>query len=114
MGKLAYRVHYLNKYFGGRVDATDHSIDAYDKKGSHMVHLEKDGNGHWKDCSDEAGCEHRHSLEPLPKEARAWKLYSDGRIGKSEEWEERSKHAAELVEKHGHVPSQAELDKAKK
>jgi len=90
-------VHYMNKYPGGRVDASENSMVVYCSEGQKRVHMVKDGLGAWKDISEEMGCSDKHDLGALPKYARAWKLHKDGKIGKAEEHAARSKHVAGVV-----------------
>ncbi len=85
-------------------------LDAYCAGGKHRVALRKDGAGQWVDRSQEFGCEDSHDLSPIPKEARAHKLYADGRIAKSEEHDDRAPKGRALAEQHGgRVPSMEEL-----
>lgn len=106
-------VHLKNKYPGGKVDAHDDSIDAYDRDGRHRVALRKNGAGQMVDCGDQVGALDAFSLEPLPKDARAFKLFKTGKIAPSEEYDERIKVATELADRFdGKVPSQVELEKA--
>ena len=113
----SYVVHYKNKYPGGSVRADESSIDVYCKGGKHRVALRKNGAGQWVDCSEELGCEDRHCLAPIPKNARVHKLFADGKIGKSEEAAEREPVAAKLADHAvggaGKVPSIKELEAAK-
>lgn len=93
------------------VQASDSALDVYDADGEHCVALRKDGSGQFVDKSAELGCRHAHSLEPIPKDARVYKLV-DGKIALSEEAEERKKYAKEVMVD-GKVPSCFELGKDK-
>lgn len=66
--KSSYRAHYLNKYPGGRVHATEDSMDVYCAEGKHRVALRKDGAGMWGCVSEDHGCLDKHDLSPLPEE----------------------------------------------
>ena len=107
----SYVVHYQNKYPGGRVIASDSALDAYCAAGEHRVALRKNGAGQWQDCSEELGCMDRHDLAPIPKDARAKKLFADGKIGLSEEYADRVQVAKELSVE-GKIPSIAEMKKS--
>lgn len=89
MGVRSWQVHYMNKYPGGRVIATDSSLDVYDADGNHRVSLCKNGAGQWACASGDCGAMDGHDLSPLPKEARVHKLQKDGKIGLDEKHEER-------------------------
>lgn len=93
-------VHYQNKYPGGRVESSDSQMSVYCASGKLRVRLEKNGAGQWLCKSEEHGADDKHCLAPIPKNARARKLYQDGhgiRIGKSEEHQERSSKASSLA-----------------
>ncbi len=60
----SWREYYLKMYPGGRVQATDTSMDIFDKDGKHMVAIRKNGAGQWVCQSEEHGTEHRHRLDP--------------------------------------------------
>lgn len=85
-----YAVHYKNKYPDCQVRTSGSSLDVYSKEGHHLVSLRINGAGQLVDVSEEEGCEERHDLSPIPKESRRFKLYANGMIGKSEEFEERT------------------------
>lgn len=104
----SYIVHYRNKYPGGRVDASETSIDAYDSYGRHRVALRKNGAGQWICHSEEFGCLDRHDLAPIPKNSRVWKHYKDGKIGPSEEASERFEDS-KLLHVNGRIPSLKEF-----
>lgn len=109
----SYHVHYANKYPGGRCSGSENSFDAYDAEGNHCVALRKDGAGQWSDKSEEFGCKDKHDLSPIPKDARYMKLYPDGKIGKSEEHDERKPNAHKYAKENGgKVPSEKELKDA--
>lgn len=106
-------VHYQNKYPGGRVHASENSIDVYCSEGNYRVALRKDGNGQWQDVSAEFGASDKHDLAPIPKECRFRKLYADGKIANAEEFEERRPVAEKLAKEEcggkGKVPSEHEI-----
>ncbi len=107
----SYVVHYKNKYPDSKVSWSDDSVDVHDKNGDHRVALRKNGAGMWVDVSEEHGCSDRHDLAPIPKEARAFKLYADGKIGRAEEHDERIEEARSYASDDGKVPSIVELAK---
>lgn len=92
----SYAVHYKNKYPDCSVQSSENSLNVYSKDGDHLISLERNGHGQWVDRSEENGCSDKHDLSPIPKETRRFKLYANGMIGKSEEFEERS----DFVKKH--------------
>lgn len=83
-------VHYLNVYPNAIVHSTEDSLDVHTSLG-HAVALRKNGAGQVVDMSKQLGCYSEHDLAPIPKDARVYKLYKDGSIGKSEEAQERAK-----------------------
>lgn len=85
-------VHYKNKYPKGRVHASDSSLDVFNDKGEHVIALRKNGAGQMLDESEALGLRDRHDLAPIPKDARVHKVV-DGKIGLSEEAEERAEKA---------------------
>lgn len=100
--------HYLNKYPGGSVDASDSSFTVKNASGILCVKLAKDGCGMWKDVGAEYGAADSHDLSPIPKDARRLKhCPKSGALIKSEEHEERAKYAAQYGEK---IPSCKELE----
>ncbi len=101
-------VHYKNKYPGGLVLADESSINVFDNRGAHVVAVRKNGAGQWVCVSDEVGCRDAHSLDPIPKNARVFKHYANGKIGPSEEAKERVQ-AAKAMAVDGRVPSIAEF-----
>lgn len=112
----SWLVHYTNKYPGGRVEAMQRDMIVYCAAGKKRVQLWKNGADMWVDVSADHLCVDSHDLAPLPKEARAFKLYADGRVGPAEEHDDRVKVAQELA-RHpiggpGKVPSLDELTKA--
>lgn len=113
----SHAVHYMNKYPGSQVRLSDDGLDVHCKGGKYRVALRKNGAGQWVDMSDELGCIDRHDLAPIPKNARVMKLFSDGKIGPSEEAAEREPVAAALAEHavggYGKVPSIKDLELAK-
>ena len=110
----SYVVHYQNKYPGGLVLSSEHSIDVYSD--GHRVALRKNGAGQWVDQSEEMGCVDRHCLAPIPRDARVMKLHKDGRIVKDDQAEARKPVRQELADHEvggdGKVPSIYELHKA--
>ena len=94
----AYVVHLKNKYPNCIVRSTDSSIDVHAQDGTHVVALRKNAHGQYIDAHEELGTEEKFDLSPIPKEARAFKLYANGMIGKSEEHEERKN----FYKKNGH------------
>lgn len=90
-------VHYMNKYPGGRVSASEAGLDVFNAENEHCVSLIKNGAGALVDRSEELGCVHRHDLSPIPKDARIKKVLKirggDGQerevIGNDEKAEER-------------------------
>lgn len=93
----SYIAHYRNKWPGGRVVSGEGSLDVYGADDDLKVALRVDGNGQTRDVGAEIGASDVHDLEPIPKNARVWKYFADGKIGKSEEYEERKKAAADLA-----------------
>jgi hypothetical protein len=111
MAQKSWIVHYLNKYPGGRVDSSESHIAVYDASGKLRVRLEKNGAGQWNCVSEDHGAVDKHDLSPIPKDARAHKLYSAGgkdRIGKAEEHLERTQKALQYC-RGGKVLSLEEL-----
>lgn len=92
----AYAPHYLNKYPGGRVEYSEDKLEAFDAQNQRRVSLRLDGNGRIVDVGSETGASDKHDLAPIPKNARLFKLYADGRIAKSEEFSERLESSLEL------------------
>lgn len=84
----SWHVHYLNKYPGGSVRSSGSGMDVYNAEGEHVVALRQNGAGQLLDESEALGLRDRHDLAPIPKEARVYKI-KDGKIGKSEEFEDR-------------------------
>ena len=109
---LSAFAHLKNKYPGGEVHHGSDSIDAYAADGSHRVAIRKNGAGQWVDQSEAFGLQDRMCLAPIPKNARAHKLYASGKIAPSEEHDERAAFAAKIAVD-GKVPSLGELAKAK-
>lgn len=96
-------VHYKNKYPGAEVRSSESGLDVY-MDGKHMVALRKNGAGQFVCRSEELGCEHKHSLAPIPKDARLYKEI-DGKISKDEKFEERKAGSAHFKGEFGYVPS---------
>lgn len=90
-------VHYKNVFPGGRVVATETSLDAYDADGNHRIALRTTGAGSLKDVGSEVGASDDHCLSPIPKNTRAYKLYKDGKVALSEEGAARLKMSAVLA-----------------
>lgn len=106
--------HYKNKYPKGKIFADETHLDVWDEDGNHAVSLRKDSFGRWVCRSSQHGCLDRHDLAPIPKDSRAWKLYIDGEIRPSEEYDERIKVGQELADdttysRKGKVPSIADI-----
>ncbi len=109
---LSAYAHLKNKYPGAHIQCSESAIDVHDAEG-HRVALRKNGAGQWVDVGEQLGCVDKFCLAPIPKNARAFKLYAGGKVAESEEHEERSEVAAKLADAHGgRVPSLAELAKA--
>lgn len=109
MYKSGY-VHLTNKYPQAQIVSSDMQLDAFLADGTHLVALRKDGNGMWADVGAELGCQAKFDLNPLPRHARAVKLYRDGKVGAAEE-ATRAAVAASYVKAFGYVPSLLELAK---
>jgi len=122
----SYVVHYKNKFPGCSVQDYDGGLDVYLKDGSHAVALRRDGSGQLVDRSAEYGCEYRHDLSPIPRDARVHKCVQgkvgeyklNGKnhdamsevVGKDELADEREKARAGLLDESGRaVLSIAEL-----
>lgn len=82
------QVHYMNKYPGGSVEASDDKLDVYDVDGVRRLALRKNGGGALVDVSEEQGLPDRHDLSPLPKQARLFKVIGE-KIVKDELYSER-------------------------
>lgn len=94
-------VHYINKYPGGRVIQSESSLDVYSQSGEHVVAMRKNGAGQMVCVSEEYGLRDRHSLEPIPKESRIFKV-RDGKVALDEKAEERKESMkAFLCPQHG-------------
>ena len=89
-------LHYKNKYPGGQVHSTESSLDVYSASGEHVIAMRRDGSGSMIDQSEAFGLRDRHDLAPIPKESRIHKMV-DGKIGLSEESEERKKSAMSFL-----------------
>lgn len=63
--------HYKKKFEGGRVNATDDSIDVFCKNGKHQVAMRRNGAGQWVCVSEAHGCESRHDLSHEKKEEKS-------------------------------------------
>lgn len=114
MGCLSKAVHLKNKYPGAQVIVEDNKLDVF-VAGELKVALRKNGKGMWEDVSEKLGATDKFCLAPIPKEARAWKLFTSEKgvpyIGKAEEHETRLPKATELARAHGgRVPSMPELE----
>ena len=93
-----WHVHYMNKYPQGRVHSSDSSMDVFDSEGVHCVALRKDGGGNLVDRSEELGCQDRHDLSPIPKDARLYKVCpKQGHIMKDEKFEERKSKVKDFM-----------------
>lgn len=102
-------VHLMNKYFGCDVSFSGERI-VVKNKGELLVCLMKDAHGQFTDRKDMGARDH-YCLSPIPKDCRAYKLYKDDQIGKSEEYDARSKVAKQYVDKFGFVPCEEQLEK---
>lgn len=101
-------VHYKNKYPGGLVLASEQSINVYCNRGVHRVSMQRDGHGNMVCVSEELGLRDGHSLDPIPKNSRVWKLYASGKIALSEEGKDRLVDARSMMVE-GRIPSIAEF-----
>ena len=102
-------VHLMNKYFGCDVSFSGENLSVR-KNGELLVCLMKNAHGVFEDRQD-LGARDAYCLSPIPKNCRAHKLYKDDKIGKSEEYAERSKQAKQYVDKFGFVPCEEQLEK---
>jgi hypothetical protein len=100
-----YVAHFRNKYPGGKVDFSESSLDAYDANGDLRVSVRKNGAGAIVDAGRDTGASDAFCLSPIPKNARVWKVFADGRLGLSEEHVERKKSAVKLADETGKVLS---------
>lgn len=107
------RVHLKNKYPTSRITVTGHSMSVHSERGELLVELQKDCHGGFSCNQKESGARDAFCLSPIPKNARAFKLYADGRIGTAEEYEKRIICGIELAKKDGRVPSIQELKEKK-
>lgn len=110
----SWKIHYKNKYPGGRVVSSGNSMQVYDASGELRVALEKNGAGGWSDVSKENGALDSHCLAPIPKDARIFKKCpKSGALIKDEEHESRSAFAKKIAaECGGMIPSCADLQKS--
>jgi hypothetical protein len=108
---LSAFAHLKNKYPGGKIHHGVDAIDAYAADGSHRVAVRKNGAGQWVCQSEAFGLADRFCMSPIPKNARAHKLYPSGHVAPSEEYASRAPFAASIAVG-GKVPSIAELAKA--
>lgn len=92
-----YVVHLKNQFPGGRVESSENHVDAYDAQGNLRVSVRKNGAGAIMDASSETGALDAFSLDPIPKNARVFKLHLDGRVGLSEEATSRKVDAKKLA-----------------
>ena len=107
----SYRVHYMNKYPGGRVVSSASAMDVYDKDGVHVVSLERDASG-LVDRSKQNGARDCHDLSPIPKDSRVHKVV-DGSIVEDDLAADRKQLRSQFMEG-SKVLSCADLQKAKK
>jgi hypothetical protein len=108
----SYICHYKNKYPSCQIKASEDSLDVYSEQGHHLVSLAKNGAGQIVDRSEEMGCFERHDLSPIPKDARCFKLYSDGKIAPAEEYQERAAWVKEHKKESAHGYYYIEAQKA--
>lgn len=104
-------VHYRNKYPKARVMHSDQGLDVISSDNELLLALRKNGAGQVIDAQALMGARDAHDLSPLPKDARAYKLFKDGHIGQAEEYSSRVAFAAEIAVK-DRVPSCEELSAA--
>ncbi len=98
-------VHYMNKYPGGQVNHTEHTLDVYDNQGVLSVSLRRDGHGKIVDQSQDLGAIDKHDMCPIPKNSRVHKICAEtGRIKLDEKAAERKK-AARAIEVDGKILS---------
>lgn len=101
-------VHLMNKYPTCRVIGSETQIRV-EKEHELILLLEKNGHGQFVDKSADIGSTEVFCLSPIPKNCRAYKLFPDGKIGKSEEYIERRDVALKVAKKSGSIPSLKEL-----
>jgi hypothetical protein len=92
----SWKVHYRNKFPGGRVQASENSLDVFDKNGEHVVALRKNGAGQWQDESEKEGLRERHDLAPIPRGSRVHKMV-DGKIGRDDKSAEREQSRSKFL-----------------
>jgi hypothetical protein len=105
----SYYVHLKNKYPQAQIAAGAESL-IVSHEGEILCAVVKDGGGSWRDAKSEYGARDEFSLAPIPKEARAHKLYKDGTVGRAEEYDVRIKKGRELAAKDGKVKSIKEIE----
>lgn len=110
MSLKSFLVHYKNKYPAGSVSLRGDALDVHDADGVHRVSLIMGGNGQIIDQGASVGAVDSHDLCPIPKNARAFKMYADGSVKLAEEGHERSK-AAQAMAVDGKVLSIEEYKK---
>lgn len=93
----SYVVHLKNQFPGGRVESSENHVDAYDADGNLRVSVRKTGAGQIIDAGHDTGATDAFCLSPIPKNARVFKLFPDGRVGLSEESQARKAVAAEIA-----------------
>lgn len=93
----SYVVHLKNKYPGSRVEFAEDKIDVISPEGDLLIALRKNGAGQLIDCGTELGALKAFDLSEIPKNARCFKLFKDGKIGQSEEIEARREVAAKIA-----------------
>lgn len=91
------QVHYLNKYPGGHVEASESSVRVYDVDGKLRLALNKGGDGMMHDMSEGMGLMDRHDLSPIPKDARLKKVNKAGHISDDDLAGERAELVGEFV-----------------
>lgn len=106
------KIHYMNKYPGGKIESSEERLDVYDHEGRHCVSLRKNGGGAWDDVSEANGLPHRHDLSPIPKQSRLYKEI-EGKISKDDQYNDRVKKVSEYMED-GRVLSCEQLQKSGK
>lgn len=105
---MSWIAAYKNRFPGGHVDASETTMDVYDKSGAHRVALRKDGAGQWQCVSETLGLSDGHDLAPIPRDARVYKVVN-GKIAMDEFAEDRQTLSAEFDDGSGRIMSMAEM-----
>lgn len=104
----SYRVHMQNRFPGARIEGGPSHLSAWSAQGELLCTVVRDGNGAWVCGKKDSGAKFAWSLDPLPKNTRAMKLYADGSVAPAEEYKERLEAAKKFESAYGYVPSIAE------